>query len=205
MQRQNGSASLRAHKSPLLASGISQNATINKQTHQERETGHCARVIHALPSKATAPTRRARSSTGLGGGWEYWRRRLSNPTNIVAHAHSTGFPSRPLLPVIYPNPHHGASFSLLLRRWSNSHVKSFWTFDYDDKLSAVFTVDSALILEKNRIYPLSRNSFVAWSHYLFNAKENRRLGVIVSQECVMTLSRAAFFDAMLCVVKYLTF
>lgn len=104
MQRQNGSASLRAHRSPLLASGISQNATINKQTHQERETGHCARVIHALPSKATAPTRRARSSTGLGGGWEYWRRRLSNPTNIVAHAHSTGFPSRPLLPVIYPRP-----------------------------------------------------------------------------------------------------
>ena len=66
MQCQNGSASLRAHKSPLLASGISQNATINKQTHQERETGHCARVIHALPSKATVPTSQKFDGVGRG-------------------------------------------------------------------------------------------------------------------------------------------
>lgn len=66
MQRQNGSASLRAHKSPLLASGISQNATINKQTHEERETGHCARVILALPSKAIAPTSQKFVEVGRG-------------------------------------------------------------------------------------------------------------------------------------------
>ena len=72
MQCQNGSASLRAHKSPLLASGISQNATINKQTHEERERErerrHCARVIHALPSKATVPT-----SQKFDGAWRGMR------------------------------------------------------------------------------------------------------------------------------------
>lgn len=77
----------------LLASGISQNATINKQTHQERETGQCARVIRALPSKATLPT--SSSPTGHRGGREYWRRRLSNPTSTVAHAPREGFPNRP--------------------------------------------------------------------------------------------------------------
>lgn len=111
-----------------------------KQTNTRRERDGAVCACDPCPPFQGNSTDEPEIARGPGGGREYWRRRLSNPTSLAAHARRAGFPSRPPpcgpTAATAPHPAAAASFSPLLRRRSNSRVKSFRTFGYDDKLSA---------------------------------------------------------------------
>lgn len=99
MQRQNGNARQRARrKSPLLVSGISENTTINKQTHGERERARegrrergrredrkgryaeCARVHSRVPYLPRRESALCEPEDGRGDReWGQWRRRSDYP------------------------------------------------------------------------------------------------------------------------------